>query len=139
MTSRQPNCFLAADTAVIVGNEVLLVRRRNEPFRGMWCLPGGFVDPGERVVDGALRELREETSVNAVNVRFFGAYGDPGRDPRGRTVSFVYWVRADRKPQATAGDDAADFKWFDLNRLPEMAFDHGSILAEMRSRLNELS
>lgn len=135
MSKREPTCFLTADTALVVGNEVLLVKRRNEPFRGMWCLPGGFIDADEKVLDGCLRELREETSVTGVLLEFFGAYGDPGRDPRGRTVTFMYWARLDSKPEAKAGDDAAEFNWFDLYNPPAMAFDHGQMLADIRARL----
>jgi 8-oxo-dGTP diphosphatase len=132
---RQPNCFLTADAVLIVGNEVLLVQRKNEPFQGAWCIPGGFVDPEEKVLDAAKRELQEETGVENVELTQVGAYGDPGRDPRGRTVSFVYWCLLDKKPPAVAADDAADCNWFDLNALPKMAFDHGQILADIRTRL----
>jgi 8-oxo-dGTP diphosphatase len=132
---RQHNCFLTADAILIVGNEVLLVQRKNEPFQGKWCIPGGFVDPEERVLDAAKRELQEETAVENVALKMFSAYGDPGRDPRGRTVSFVYWCLLDKKPPAVAADDAADCNWFDLNALPEMAFDHRQILDEFRTKL----
>jgi 8-oxo-dGTP diphosphatase len=133
--ARQPTCLLTADALLIVGNEVLLVQRKNEPFQGKWCIPGGFVDPEEKVLDAANRELQEETGVENVALTQFGAYGDPGRDPRGRTVSFVYWSLLDVKPRVAAADDAADCKWFDLNALPEMAFDHGKILTDVRAKL----
>ena len=127
--------MLTADAIVIVGNEVLLVQRKHDPFQGKWCIPGGFVDSDEKVLDAAARELQEETGVENISLTQFGAYGDPGRDPRGRTVSFVYWSLLRTKPSAIAADDAADCKWFDLNALPEMAFDHGQILADVRTRL----
>lgn len=127
--------MLTADAILIAGNEVLLVQRKHEPFQGKWCIPGGFVDPDEKVLEAARRELQEETGVENISLTQFGAYGDPGRDPRGRTVSFVYWCLLDTKPSATAADDAADCNWFDLNALPEMAFDHGQILADVRTRL----
>jgi 8-oxo-dGTP diphosphatase len=132
---KRPSCYLTADSVLIVGNEVLLVQRKHEPFQGKWGLPGGFVDAEEKVLDGARRELQEETGVEGVSLTQFGAYGDPGRDPRGRTVSFVYWSMMEKKPAAKAADDAADCAWFDLNQLPEMAFDHAQILADVRSRL----
>ena len=131
----RPPCMLTADAILIVGNEVLLVQRKHEPFQGKWCIPGGFVDPDEKVLEAARRELQEETGVENISLTQFGAYGDPGRDPRGRTVSFVYWCLLDSKPAATAADDAADCSWFDLNALPEMAFDHGQILGDVRTRL----
>ncbi|MGH9857761.1 MAG: NUDIX domain-containing protein [Acidobacteriota bacterium] len=133
--ARNPNCLLTADAILIVRNEVLLVQRKNEPFQGKWCIPGGFVDPDEKVMDAAKRELQEETAVENIALTQFGAYGDPGRDPRGRTVSFVYWCLLERKPSTMAADDAADCKWFDLDALPEMAFDHGQILTDVRAKL----
>jgi 8-oxo-dGTP diphosphatase len=132
---KHPPCYLTADTILIVNNEVLLVQRKHEPFQGMWGLPGGFVDEGEKVLDAAKRELQEETGVENVSLTQFGAYGDPGRDPRGRTVSFVYWALLEKKPEAKAADDAANCGWFHLNQLPEMAFDHAQILSDVRSRL----
>ena len=129
--------MLTADSILIVGNEVLLVQRKHEPFQGNWGLPGGFVDPDEKVLDAAHRELQEETGVTNVTLTPFGAYGDPGRDPRGRTVSLVYMSILERKPHAKAADDAADCAWFDLNHLPEMAFDHAQILADVRARLKK--
>jgi len=134
---RPYNCYLTADVIVHVADEVLLVRRKNEPFRGMWCIPGGFVDPDEKVLDGALRELHEETGVENVNVVPFGTYADPGRDPRGRTVTVVYIERLNEKPVARAGDDAAECGWFPLDDLPPMAFDHKKILEEYQRKLSE--
>ncbi|HSE39264.1 MAG TPA: NUDIX hydrolase [Acidobacteriota bacterium] len=134
---RPHNCYLTADVIVHVGNEVLLVRRKNEPFRGMWCIPGGFVDPDEKILDAALRELKEETNVDNVNVIPFGTYGDPGRDPRGRTVTVVYATRLNEKPEARAGDDAAESGWFSLSDLPPMAFDHKKVLQDYQRCVNE--
>jgi len=130
-----PHCYLTADAILIVGNDVLLVQRRNDPFQGKWGLPGGFVEEGEKVLDGAKRELQEETGAENISLTQFGAYGDPGRDPRGRVVSIVYWSLLEKRPDVTAADDAADCKWFDLNQLPELAFDHAQILADVRNRL----
>lgn len=132
---RSLNCFLTADIVLIWENEILLVRRKNDPYRGHWALPGGFVEPDETVEAGALRELMEETGVTGVRVEQFGAYGDPGRDPRGRTVAVVYWARVLRKPEIQAGDDAAAAGWFSLNRLPPLAFDHAKIAQDVMRRL----
>ena len=133
-----PPCYLTADSLLVVKNEVLLIQRGREPFEGKWALPGGFIEPEEKVKDGALRELEEETGITGVSLRQFATYGDPGRDPRGRVVCVVYWRRLTEKPKVTAGDDAADGRWFDLNKLPEMAFDHAIILADARARIEEL-
>lgn len=132
---RSLNCFLTADIVIIWNNEVLLVRRKNDPYRGHWAFPGGFVEPDETVEAGALRELMEETGVTGIRVEQFGAYGDPGRDPRGRTVAVVYWARVLRKPEIQAGDDAAAAGWFSFNQLPPLAFDHGKIAQDVMRRL----
>ena len=91
--------------------EILLIRRGNHPCKGCWALPGGFVDPGEDVVDAAVRELEEETGLTGVVVELFGIYGKPGRDPRGWTVSGGYCALVDVPMDAQAGDDAADARW----------------------------
>ena len=134
---RQPSFYLTADTLLIVGNEVMLVQRKHDPFAGQWALPGGFVDPEERIPDAAKRELQEETGVTGIDLQEFGTYGDPGRDPRGRTVSVVYWRSLPQKPHTVAGDDAADCRWFPLDQLPPLAFDHSRILEDARNRLRE--
>lgn len=135
---REHNCYLAADSLVFVGNEVLLVQRKNEPFRGKWAVPGGFVDPDERLEAAARRELEEETGLKNVPLKLFAAYGEPGRDPRGRTVTFVYWARLREKPEAKAADDAEDCRWFDLEHLPGLAFDHDQVLKDAMRRMEEL-
>ena len=134
---KPPNCYLTADAVLIVGTEVLLVRRKYEPFQGKWALPGGFVEDGEKVIDAAIRELREETGIAHPSLSQLGAYGDPGRDPRGRVVSLVFWDVLPKKPAAAAGDDAADCAWFDFNKLPEMAFDHQQILVDLKNRVQD--
>lgn len=134
---RPHNCYLTADAALIVGNEILLVRRKHGPFEGDWALPGGFVDPDEKVEDAAARELMEETDVTGIKMQKFSAYGDPGRDPRGRTVSFIYLARLSNKPNAKAGDDAAETGWFPIDDLPRMAFDHRQIIADIREYLKK--
>src|SRR5437763_569739 len=91
---------------------VLLIRRKHDPFAGRWALPGGFIDMDETLEESARRELREETGVAAAELEQLGAFGDPGRDPRGRTVSVAYLARvdaADVNPQAA--DDAAEVEW----------------------------
>jgi len=110
--------------------EILLIARKHEPFLGMWALPGGFVEIDEDLEEGAIRELREETNLIDVKLEQFRTYGKPGRDPRGRTISVVYYgfIRNDEK--ATAGDDAAKVQWFGINNLPPLAFDHAEILSD---------
>jgi 8-oxo-dGTP diphosphatase len=132
-----PCSYLTADAILIVADQVLLVQRKNEPFKGKWAFPGGFIDENEGVLDGAKRELQEETGIENVSLSQFGAYADPGRDPRGRTVSIVFWSFLTEKPEAKASDDAANCEWFLLNQLPQMAFDHELILSDVRRRIQE--
>jgi 8-oxo-dGTP diphosphatase len=115
---------------------VLLIRRKHEPFAGRWALPGGFVDEGETLETAARRELLEETGVTVAALEQFRTYGDPGRDPRGWTVSVVYLVRvAAEQLRPQAGDDAAEVSWFSLDELPELAFDHARILGDAHRKL----
>lgn len=109
--------------------QVLLIQRKHEPFAGRWALPGGFVDENEPLDQAARRELTEETGLADVAVQQFGAFGDPGRDPRGWTVTIAYLaVVPPHRTETRAGDDAARAAWFDVDRLPPLAFDHDQII-----------
>jgi len=111
--------------------EVLLIQRGQPPFAGQWALPGGFVETRERVADAAARELVEEAGIDAPALAFFGYFDAINRDPRGRTLSLAFWGTVDKSRIALrAADDAADAKWFALDDLPLLAFDHDRILAE---------
>jgi 8-oxo-dGTP diphosphatase len=115
---------------------VLLIRRKRDPFAGSWALPGGFVDENERLADAARRELVEETGVTVADLEQLYTAGDPGRDPRGWTVSVVYLAQVNPGAvQAVAADDAAEVGWFALEELPALAFDHAMILCRVRTRL----
>jgi 8-oxo-dGTP diphosphatase len=110
---------------------ILLIQRRNPPFRGQWAFPGGFVEDGERLEDAARRELQEETGLTVEKLDQLAVYGDPGRDPRGQTISIIYWTVVDEKnvtPQAD--DDAAAVGWFPAMNPPPLAFDHEEILRQ---------
>ena len=109
--------------------QVLLVCRGREPFAGCWALPGGFVEMEEPLRVAALRELEEETGVTGVRLDQFHAFGEPGRDPRGRSISGVYaGIAGADTPAPRGGDDAADARWFPLDALPALAFDHAGIV-----------
>lgn len=111
---------------------VLLVKRKNEPFKGMWAIPGGFLDINEDLADGAARELLEETSVGVfpTSLRQFHVAGELGRDPRGRVISVVFAVSINRhQHMIKAGDDAQDVNWFKITELPQLAADHRSIIS----------
>src|SRR5512145_1188956 len=113
--NRPKTPLLAADCAVVdAGGRVLLIRRRHPPFQGCYALPGGFVEIGETVEDGARRELAEETGVEveAGALQLVGVYSDPGRDPRGHTCSVVFLARVPHA-EPKAGDDAAAAEWID--------------------------
>ena len=116
--------------------EVLLIRRGRAPFAGTWALPGGFVDAMEDLEDAARRELAEETGLAANPLVQVGAYGAPGRDPRGHTVSVAflgYVGNGEASPHA--GDDAAAARFHDVAALPALAFDHREILRDALARL----
>jgi 8-oxo-dGTP diphosphatase len=115
---------------------VLLIRRKHEPFAGTWALPGGFVDMDETLEAAAHRELREETGLEVKKLEQLYTFGDPGRDPRGRTIAVAYFaVVGLAKLKPVAADDAAEVGWFSLRKPPPLAFDHRKILAHARKRL----
>jgi len=116
----------------------LLIQRAREPYAGSWAIPGGFVDQNEDLEEAAARELAEETGVAGVPLVQFRAFGAPGRDPRGHTISIAYYALwPPRKRPPRAGDDASRVRWFDLTALPKLAFDHAEILQAARRRLEE--
>lgn len=130
---------LAVDVVVVAGEpepQLLLIRRKHEPFAGMWALPGGYVNENESLDKAARRELEEETGLKISSLEQFITMGDPGRDPRGWTISVVYLARLGREPQkAQAADDAAEAQWFPLQSLPKLAFDHQAIVELLSRRL----
>jgi len=108
---------------------VLLVRRAEAPFQGCWAIPGGFVEMDESLEAAAQRELAEETGVRDVAIEQIGAFGDPDRDPRGRTITVAYGAVIYGAPPAhQAGSDAAEAQWFPVDALPKLAFDHDLVL-----------
>jgi 8-oxo-dGTP diphosphatase len=128
--------------AVLVTREaaprVLLIRRKKDPFAGSWAFPGGFVDENERLADAVRRELREETGLEVDEIEQLYTAGDPGRDPRGWTVSVAYLVRVDpAKLKPVAADDAEEVSWFPVATPPQLAFDHAMILDRARVRLTD--
>lgn len=137
-----PRPALSCDTVMLAGprdaRKVLLVRRGSPPFQNSWALPGGFVDEGERPVDAARRELAEETGLIWESEMLpVGAFGDPGRDPRGWNVSAVYVADSGLDtPLVVGGDDAAEARWWFVDELPEpLAFDHTEVIAAALERI----
>ncbi len=124
---------VTCDGIVSKDGRVVLIRRRNDPFKGSYALPGGFVEHGEALEDCVVREVLEETGLRTQVVGLLGVYSAPGRDPRGHFVTAVYELRP-TGGSLRAGDDAGSAEWVPLDRVPDMAFDHADIIAEFRSR-----
>jgi 8-oxo-dGTP diphosphatase len=119
--------------------EVLLIRRGKDPFAGHHALPGGYVEPDEPTPNAAVRELEEETGVRVdpAALRIVGAYGGPGRDPRGWTVSAAYAAVLSPKTTAAGADDATEAGFFPVAALPPLAFDHAEIIRAAQGVLAE--
>mgnify|MGYP000072967028 CR=1 FL=1 len=144
MTPQPPRMCVTGDTIPVRyrpdrGLEVLLVRRGNPPFKGQWALPGGFVEMDEDLPDAARRELNEETGAVPRALIQVGAWGTPGRDPRGRTVTAAYLAVIGPEAQRVEGaDDAAEADWHPRGDLPELAFDHRDIVNSALAQLDRL-
>lgn len=116
--------------------QVLLIERGIEPFKGRWAFPGGFLLPDETAEEGALRELQEETGLTGAYIEQFYTFTDPHRDPRERVITIAYYALVQIQ-DVRGGDDAAKAKWFALDEVPQLAFDHDRILREAIRRLRE--
>ena len=110
---------------------LLMIRRGNEPYKGHWAIPGGFIELDEELEHAVARELEEETGLVNIALEQMHTFGTCGRDPRGRQITVVFMGIAGRgQSLLKAGDDAAEARWFDINKLPEnMAFDHAEVAA----------
>ena len=113
--------------------QVLLIRRGHEPFKDRWAFPGGFFDMSDRdIKHTATRELEEETGLKGIALKECFVASREGRDPRGRTVSVIFSARVDpSQVNALGGDDAAEARWFPIDQLPPLAFDHDEVLARL--------
>lgn len=126
---------LAVDCVVFDhAGRLLLIRRKNPPFRGQHALPGGFVEYGESVEQAAARELLEETNITATKLSLIGVYSDPRRDPRGHVVSVAYMATAEQY-DSKAGTDASEAAFIADWRDQKLAFDHGRIVADAQALL----
>src|SRR5438445_13060029 len=122
---------VAVDWIGLQDGQLVAVRRMNEPFRGMPALPGGFVELGETTLEAVVREVREETGLETKVLRLVGVFSDPGRDPRGHTVTIAYALEAiGGRPKA--GSDAAAIVLVNPDDPPRMAFDHNEIVRKWR-------
>ena len=121
--------------------KVLLVKRRQPPYRGAWALPGGIVGADESVDAAALRELQEETNIGNIYLEQLYTFGDPERDPRGRVITVSYYALVNwQQFQLKARQRVTEASWFPVRRLPELAFDHRRIvdlaLERLRNKIN---
>jgi len=141
MTSQTPQTShtpqtpaLTVDAVIEYQQKLVLIRRKNPPFEGSYALPGGFVEVGESMEDAARREAKEETGLDIDIVRLVGVYSDPGRDPRGHTVSACYLATG--SGVLAAGTDADDVELFDFDRIPKLAFDHDRMVSDATLRFS---
>ena len=135
---KHPQAAITADCVIFSydGKDllVLLVRRGQEPFKDCWALPVGIVRPEETVEEGARRELLEETSLTAEYMEQIRVFSNPDRDPRQRVVTVPFFALVKYSP-VTGGDDAAEAKWFPVDQMPDLAFDHKDIFLEAKEAL----
>jgi 8-oxo-dGTP diphosphatase len=124
---------LTVDIVVIAleenGKFILLIKRGNEPYKDKWALPGGFVKENEEILDAALRELQEETKLKYTKDLWeIGFFSKVGRDPRGRVCSVAFLAIINNRADVYADTDAIEAKWFKIDDLPDLAFDHADII-----------
>ena len=132
-TYKYPRPAVTADCIVITREaepKVLLIQRGDEPFKGAWAFPGGFMDMDETTEHCAVRELKEETGLAVSDLHQIGTYSKIDRDPRGRTISVAYLVIIDSPVEVTGQDDATKAEWFPITNLPHLAFDHFDIMQD---------
>ncbi len=140
-TYDHPRPALTVDVVIFTLREnrlqVLLIQRGEEPYAGMWALPGGFVHLEESLEVAALRELKEETGVEEAYLEQLYTYGDCNRDPRGRVITVAYYalIPADAPIRLEGGHDVTQARWFPADELPALAFDHTQIIAYALRRL----
>ena len=132
-TYKYPRPAVTADCIVVtreVEPKVLLIQRGDEPFKGAWAFPGGFMNMDETTEQCAIRELEEETGLRVSAIHQIGAYSKVDRDPRGRTVTVAYLAIIDKPIAVTGQDDAANAEWWPLANLPNLAFDQYEIIQD---------
>lgn len=139
-TYKYPRPAVTTDCVVFTNEEepkVLLIQRGNEPYKGYWAFPGGFMNMEETAEECAVRELKEETGLTVKQIQQIGAYSKVDRDPRGRTISIAYLAIVDAPIAVSGMDDAAKAAWFPLASLPDLAFDHQDIMADAIALFNK--
>ena len=132
-TYKYPRPAVTADCIVITKEadaKVLLIQRGDDPYKGCWAFPGGFMNMDETTEQCAIRELEEETGLKVKDVHQIGAYSKVDRDPRGRTITVAYLAIIDKPISVVGQDDAAKAEWWPINSLPHLAFDHDEIVSD---------
>lgn len=140
-TYKYPRPAVTTDCVVFTKEEepkVLLIQRGNEPYKGYWAFPGGFMNMEETAEECAVRELKEETGLTVKQIQQIGAYSKVDRDPRGRTISIAYLAIVDAPAAVSGMDDAAKAAWFPLTSLPNLAFDHQDIMTDAIALFNKI-
>jgi len=132
MNNKSPK--LTVDGVLINNKKILLIKRKNKPYKNKWALPGGFVEYGEKVEDAVIREFFEETGLKTDVINIQGVYSDPNRDPRGHTISIVYFLKL-LGGKLQANDDASEAGFFNFYKLPELAFDHKKIINDIKKEV----
>jgi 8-oxo-dGTP diphosphatase len=137
-----PRPAVSADIAVfrkaIQSLEILLIRRKNEPFLGMWALPGGFMEIDETLEETAVRELEEETGLKNVDLKQFKTFSNLDRDPRTRVITTVFYgTVSPENSSAKGGDDAEQAEWFTIDKLPPLGFDHDQIIKILLGKIKQ--
>ena len=138
---KYPRPAVTADCIVITKEsdaKVLLIQRGDEPYKGCWAFPGGFMNMDETTEQCAIRELEEETGLKVKDLHQIGAFSKVDRDPRGRTITVAYIAIIDKPMSVVGQDDAAKAEWWPLSALPQLAFDHDEIIAEAIALYNSL-
>ena len=116
--------------------KTLLIERGNEPYKGCWAFPGGFLNMDENAEQGALRELEEETGLKLEHIEEFGSFSEVNRDPRGRVISIAFYGITEHA-EVKGSDDAAKAQWFSIDEIPPLAFDHDMMLEKALNRLRK--
>ena len=140
-TYKYPRPAVTGDCIVItkeVDAKVLLIQRADEPYKGCWAFPGGFLNMDETIEQCAIRKLEEETGLKVYDVHQIGAYSKVDRDPRGRTITVAYLAIIDSPISVLGQDDAAKAEWWPLSALPQLAFDHNDIINDAYTLYKQL-
>ena len=131
------NPALTVDAIIVKDDNIVLIKRLNNPYKDHWALPGGFVEYGEKVEDAAIREAKEETGLDIELVKLVGVYSEPSRDPRGHTVTIAYLAKVINNT-LKSGSDAKEAQYIPINDLKtiNLAFDHEKIIGDSKIMKN---